>query len=136
MGLRLAFAVLVTTVLIAGCAAPTHRTVWVNPNYPTRDAAAAAYPRDNSECNALAYQVYGEYRSTMPQQQQQYVYGTYTDSRGNLRNYDGTITTGRQATGFEAFMDGYNMGNHMAARREHAEACMARKGWQQRQVPL
>jgi hypothetical protein len=110
--------------------------VWVNPHYPTYEAAQAALSRDKAECNARAYQIYGEYRSTLPQQQQQQISGTYFNSNGGVGFYNGTVTSGRNATPFEAYMDGVNMGNHMGARREYAEACMSRLGWQSRHVAV
>jgi hypothetical protein len=136
MRLRPTLAALVTTTLISGCAAPTHRTVWVNPNYATKEAAQAAFSHDKAECNARAYQIYGEYRSNLPEQHQQQISGMYRNSQGGLGFYDGTVTSGRNPTPFEAFMDGQNRGDHMAARREYAEACMSRLGWQERHIPI
>lgn len=127
--LALTALLLALTGLIACSTGPRRQTYWVNPTVGP-DLQQHRFTLDSTECAALANRMIPE-PPPPPQPQtgsitldtpRGPVYGTYQSQPPALQGY--------QPSGFLA---GWQRGEREQNRRNYSVACMANRGWQQRE---
>lgn len=121
------------TGLLACSSGPSRRVVWENYNV-TPEMRQHRFALDSTECVALANQYFPERAGSPPPQPQSGDITLYTPSGPVFGSYQEHQQPRSQRPNPDGFMEGMMLPDQQRARRNYALACMADRGWEQREI--